>query len=252
MRKLLTLLFFYFGFYAFSQQVAGRVTNDSGVGLSSVLVVNISNQAKTYTDTNGNFQIPANTGDELRFVRENYYRLSQFIFTNNTSTFLNIELTKIPTEIAEVHIINLSGDLGKDSKMLTKKDKTAELEKEIGVPKPPEKPREKPAELEQILIPILVGQLNVQKVYDLISGKSRRQKNLYKYEDLQDKISWVKQNIEASYFTKLGIPENRISEFLQFSFSQNPIILDYVKAKNASAIALVLEELAPVYLKKSK
>jgi hypothetical protein len=37
--------------------------------------------------------------------------------------------------------------------------------------------REKPAEVKSVLLPILLGNLNVQGVYDLISGKARGRKD---------------------------------------------------------------------------
>jgi hypothetical protein len=112
--------------------------------------------------------------------------------------------------------------------------------------------REKPAEVKEVLLPMLLGQLNVQGVYDLVSGKARRQKRAYRYDDLQEHILWVRKRVEDEYFTKTGIPIERISEFIEFSFLYKPQIRTYVKAKNLAGVLLRIEEVIPVYLERLK
>ncbi|MFP3802729.1 hypothetical protein, partial [Paraburkholderia sp. SIMBA_027] len=85
-------------------------------------------------------------------------------------------------------------------------------------PQPVGKMREKPAEIKEVLLPMLLGNLNVQGVYDLISGKARKQKIIYKYEDLQEDIAWIRNRVEDDYFVKTGIPKDKISDFIEFSF----------------------------------
>ncbi len=238
----------------FSQQkISGRIFSENDMIVSSVLVVNISNDKKTYSDSAGNFEIEGSVNDEIRFSKIGYERASKRVFDYNSS--LNVVLNKIPIEIEEVEILKLTGDLNKDSKRLAKEDKVAKLQKEIGLPKAPEKPREVPAEIEKVLIAAAFGNVDVQAVYDLISGKSRRQKRWYKYEDVQDDIAWLRKRTDDVFFVESEIPAERIPEFLEFSFLMKPDIRLAIKAKNLSRAMLGIEDVIPIYvgrLKKNK
>ena len=159
---------------------------------------------------------------------------------------------RIPEKIEEVKILGLSGNLSKDSKKLAKIDKVEHLQKEIGLPKGPEKPREKPAEVKKVLTNALFGNVNIQAIYDLVSGKSRRQKRWYQYEDMQDDITWIRKQIDDDYFQKTEIPAERISEFLELSCIIKPEIRAYVKAKNIYKVMLKLEDVIPIYIERLK
>jgi len=110
--------------------------------------------------------------------------------------------------------------------------------------------REKPAEVKTGLLPIWLGNLNVQGLYDLISGKAKKQKRQYRYDDLQEHIAWIRNRVEDEYFIKAGIPADRISEFIQFSFVAKPQVRTYVKARNLSGVLLRLEETIPLFLER--
>ena len=155
-------------------------------------------------------------------------------------------------EIEEVKVSNLrlTGDLNTDARNLTKFDKVAQLQSEIGVPTAPEKPRETPPPtLEKVgVIRYALSNLNFNNLYKNISGDSRRMRSLYKYEDTQDNIAWIRERIDDDYFTKVGIPEDKITEFLQFSMGLKPEINKWIRARNLSRILFDLEETFPKYL----
>ena len=250
MRLLLVIFLCCFATSYFSQQVSGTITDEEGNPIPAVLVFNIKTEKYTYTTINGNFSIECSENDELRFARKSFERVSKTVNQIDFSSPLRIILERIPGEIEEVNVpnIRLTGDLNKDAKNLSKIDKVDELQKEIGVPKPPEKPREVPSEVtKDVLLPIVTGRLNVQAIYNIVSGKARKQKNLYRYEDLQDNIYWIRERIPDEYFEKMGIPQGKIQEFILFSIGQNPDITKYVKAKNLSKIMLILEEMQPKF-----
>lgn len=247
----LTLMFFLLSAKFFSQQkVYGKIISENDLVITNVLIVNISNDKKVYSDANGNFEIEAYVNDEIRFSKAGYERSSRRVSDLNSS--INIVLLRIPEEIEAIEILNLLGDLNKDSKKLTKEDKFAKLQKDIGLPKPPEKPREVPAELKKVLVAAALGSVNVQAVYDLISGKARRQKRWYRYEDVQDKISWLRKRIDDEYFIESEIPAERISEFLEFSFIIKPDISSAIKERNLSKAMLDIETLIPIYVDRLK
>lgn len=249
MRFFFIILFFYG--IAYSQQiVTGKITDDNDINLGGVTIVNIRTDQKVYSNALGEFSIEASKNDELRFVRPGYERVSKRIFADGVNSQVFIILVKIPEEIEEVEVKKLSGDLTKDSRSVAKVDKGEIVQQAVGLPQPVGKMREKPAEVKKVLLPILLGQLDVQGAFDLISGKARRQKRQYKYDDLQDNILWVRKRVDDEYFTNAGIPSERISEFIEFSFVLKPQVRTYVKARNLSGVLLRLEETMPAFLKR--
>ncbi|MFL9834562.1 carboxypeptidase regulatory-like domain-containing protein [Chryseobacterium terrae] len=251
MKKNLAVFFFFFTIFFFGQQkISGKILSENDMIVASVLVVNISNDKKVYSNSLGEFSIEGSEKDEIRFVKKGYERAS--VKVKYTESPMNIILVRIPEEIEEVEIISTTGDLSKDSKKLTKIDIKEELQKAIGLPKSPEKPRETPAEVKEVLLNAAFGNLNIQSVYDLVSGKSRRQKRWYKYEDVQLDITWIRKRIDDDYFVKEGIPAERISEFLEFSFVVKPELRSFVKANNINRVMFGLESVLPVYVERLK
>ncbi|MET3038342.1 carboxypeptidase regulatory-like domain-containing protein [Chryseobacterium sp. NRRL B-14859] len=252
-RKMFLFLVFACNFLFSQQTVTGRTIDDNGESLSAVTIINMATDKKVYSNSQGEFSIEASANDELRFVKEDFRRVSRRVLTDGINSPLLITLFQIPKEIEEVKIVKkLTGDLDEDSRLVAKVDKGELVRNAVGLPQPVGKMREKPAEVKQVLLPILLGNLNVQGMYDLISGKARRQKRLYKYDDLQEHIAWVRNRVEDEYFTKAGIPADRISEFIEFSFGAKPQARTYVKASNLSGVLLRLEEAVPLYLDRIK
>jgi len=253
MKKGLIFVLLFLSKLVFSQEtVVGKITDDNDISLGSVTIINMATDQKSVTNSSGEFSIEASRNDELRFVKNGYERFSRRVLTDGINYQLSITLIKLAEEIEEVKVVKLTGDLNKDSKTVAKVDKSEIVEEAVGLPQPVGKMREKPAEVKQVLIPILLGQLNVQGVYDLISGKARRQKRAYRYDDLQEHILWIRKRVEDEYFTKTGIPAERISEFIEFSFLYKPQVRTYVKAKNLAGVLLRIEEVIPVYLERLK
>ena len=254
LRKFLLFLMLLCSTFIFSQQtVTGRVVDDNGENLSKVIVINMSSDKKVYSDSEGVFSIEANPNDELRFVKEDFNRTSRRVLTNGVNSPLFITLYQIPRDVGEVKIVKkLTGDLETDSRIVAKVDKGEQVRDAVGLPQPVGKMREKPAEVKSVLLPILLGNLNIQGVYDLISGKARRQKRQYRYDDLQEHVAWIRDRIDDDYFVKAGIPADRISEFIQFSFLAKPQVRTYVKAKNLSGVMLRLEETVPLFIVRLK
>ena len=252
-KKVSFLLIFVFNNFFSQQAVTGRITDDSGESLGSVTIINMSTDQKTYSNSLGMFSIEAVPNDELRFVKADFRRVSTIVPADGFSAQLLVVLIPIPKEIEEVKVVKKpTGDLATDARLASKVDKGEIVQQAVGLPQPVGKMREKPAEVKQVLIPILLGSLDVQGAYDLISGKARRQKRQYRYDDLQEHIAWVRNRVDNEYVTQAGIPEERISEFIQYSFEAKPQVRTYVKAKNLSGVLLRLEETMPVYLERLK
>lgn len=247
------LIFIVFPFLnVFSQKIVeGAVTDEDGVALPAVMIMNISSQKKTYTASDGTFSIEAAPEDELRFIRAGYER-SSIQAKYLTDKISNIKLIRIAEPIEEVEIANLTGDIKKDSRAVAKTDKGKIVEDAVGLPQPVGKMRETPADIKQVLVPMLFGNLNIQGLYDLVSGDARRMKRQYRYDDLQEDILWIRDRVEDDYFIKEGIPKERISEFIEFSFSDKPQTRTFVRAKNLTGALSRMEESLPVFVKRLK
>jgi hypothetical protein len=214
------------------------VISEENDPISKVLIVNMSSNQKVYTDNFGNFSIDGKIGDELRFAKEKFK--GERIITNNN--LLKVILQQMPQEIEEVKIINKNLAHSKEE----------ELRTAIGLPKGPDKPREKPADaVDDIVKPLIriPPMVNVQAIYDVVSGKSKRLRRLYKYEDLQDGLVWIKQNVDWEYFRDAGIEPENMNDFLMFALKDEKVLM-YMKAKNIGGITVALDNNIGAYLER--
>ena len=234
MKRFLLFYCFFISFFVCSQTISGVVVSEEDHPISKVLIVNMSSNQKVYTDNFGNFSIAGKMGDELRFAKEKYK--GERIKINND--LLKVILQQLPQEIEEVKIVNKRLAESQEEK----------LRKDIGLPKGPEKPREKPADLADDFLRI-PPKVNIQNIYDAISGKSRRLKRLYKYEDLQEGLAWIQNNIDLEYFAEAGISPDKFNDFLMFSLQDEKVLM-YMKAKNVGGITVALDNHIGAYLEK--
>ncbi len=84
-----------------SQTVRGKVTDEDGIELPAVTVINIASDKKTYTDADGTFSVDASAKDEIRFIRPGFERASVRA-GENLNGELNIKLMRTAREIEEV------------------------------------------------------------------------------------------------------------------------------------------------------
>lgn len=253
MRKIYVLLCLMFCFSnLFSQNVSGVITDEDHNPIPAVLVINIITNQKTTTNLKGEFMLEASVNNELRFVRKGFERNAKVILQQDFLENLQISLIRTAEEIEEVKVspVQLTGNLNTDSRNLTKIDRAAQVEQAVGIPGPPEKPRETPPPtLEKAgIIKYALSNLNLNTLYKNISGDGRRMRSLYRYEDLQDNIAWIRERVEDDYFTKMNIPKDKISEFLQFSIGLKPDINRWIRARNLERVLFTLEDTFPKYL----
>lgn len=234
MKRFLLFYCLFISLFVCSQTISGVVVSEEDYPISKVLIVNMSSNQKVYTDNFGNFSIAGKMGDELRFAKEKYK--GERIKINND--LLKVILQQLPQEIEEVKIINKRLAESQEEK----------LRKDIGLPKGPEKPREKPADLADDFLRI-PPKVNIQNIYDAISGKSRRLKGLYKYEDLQEGLAWIQNNIDLEYFAEAGISPEKFNDFLMFSLKDEKVLM-YMKAKNIGGLTVSLDNHIGAYLEK--
>lgn len=169
--------------------------------VSQVLVVNINSQEKTYSNSQGQFIINADLGDELRFVKEGYERKVLKI-TNTDEVFIN--LIKLITEIEEVEVKKkLSGNLDEDSKLFNENKKKVALNNDLKVyfktRSSGELMKPKPGEFVQ---PVGQG--------FTIGGPDNKW-------GVTDLVEWIRENLTDEYFISLGLAFPEINSFLYYS-----------------------------------
>lgn len=184
----------------YSQRINGKTVSDS-VLVSQVLVVNINSQEKTYSNSQGQFIINADLGDELRFVKEGYERKVLKII-NNDEVLIN--LSKLFTEIEEVEVKKkLSGNLDEDSKLFNENKKKVALNNDMKVyfktRSSGELMKPKPGEFVQ---PVGQG--------FTIGGPDNKW-------GVTDLVEWIRENLTDEYFISLGLAFPEINSFLYYS-----------------------------------
>ena len=239
MKFFLQLIFLIASGFNLAQNISGNVMSEDDVLIPKVLIVNMTTDKKTYSNADGKFVIDGKIGDEIRFAKESF-KLGKIIVMSYD--LQSIKLERMPQDIEEVQIIH---------KNLTH-SKEEELRQSIGLPKGPDKPREKPAEaVDDILMPLIriPPVIKIQAIYDVLSGKSRRLKRLYKYEDLQDGLAWIRSNIDPEYFAEAGITADELNDFLIFSLRDEKVLM-YMKAKNVGGMTISLDHNIEAYLER--
>ena len=200
MKKLLLVTFLFIFQFILSQQITGRIVSDS-VSVNQVLVININSQEKTYSDSKGQFLINANIGDELRFVKLGYER--KIIIVKNYNELL-INLVKLAIEIEEIEVKKqLSGNLGKDSKLFDENRKKVTLNNNLKAyfkaPSSAEILKAKPGEFIQ---PVGTG-----FSFGAIDNKWTT----------TDLVEWIKENLRDEYFISMGLEFPEINSFRYYS-----------------------------------
>lgn len=250
MKKTLLLLLLIFGVNLISSQqisttnsasIKGKITNEDGAPIPGVLVVNTTKDAKTTSDSEGNFSIQAAAKDDVRFAKAMYERDTRIISEGDFGENLTIVLKPATTTIEEVKIYD-------------KKSLAARVEASIGLPKGPEKPREvPPPTMKQVgALKFLASNTKLENLYKNLSGDARRMRALYSFEDAQERTAWLQKNMNPDFFTENKIPEEKISEFFIFAFARNPALSTAVKQRNMSRAEFILDEIGPQFVVQMK
>ena len=200
MKKILLITFLFIPLVIFSQLINGRIISDS-VAINEVMIININSQHKTYSNSQGQFSINANIGDELRFVKLGYERK-----TINVSNYndLLINIVKLAIEIEEVEVKKkLSENLASDSKLFNENKKKVTLNNDLKV-------YFKAPSSEELLKP-KHGEF-VQPVGEGFSFGEI--KNKWKLPDL---VEWIRENLTDDYFISMGFELPEINSFLYYS-----------------------------------
>jgi len=243
------------------QKITGSIIDDNGSAtLNSVLVINISNQTSTFSNASGNFVIDADENDELRFVKEGYYRVDRKLTKEDIRNSLLIILSHAEIQIPEVQIkYQPTGNLEKDNKHLAESRKIASLKSDLDsyMRSPLNEP------LPKNTIPkqfgghdFSAGQGDVLGVLSLAvnlikkSGKPKITKA--DYNETQNFIKRVKEEMNLDFLKKYGMGDEQIDKFLLYANDTKKLAKLYRKDFNVPAIEFELKVAFQEYKKTNK
>lgn len=254
MKQLFIFFITILGFWGKAQNYAGEIylRDRSNLFLNQFYVTNLNTQKTIIADYNGNFNLPAKAGDVVRFTsivteRKDIKLTNELIAINKNFVELSIAYYEIQEVI--VSAFKASGNLRKDVTSLKNTDKSYELRKVIGLPAP----KGDGTSPQESLLGFRDGgySLSISSLYDMLSGEAKKKKRLYEYERMEKSISSTQKYFGDDYFTRLKIPKEFISNFLQFIYSSDNISY-YTENGNFEAIKPYIERYLPVYQKRLK
>ena len=253
MKRALLLLFLVFIAKINAQIFTGQVflRDNSILYLNEVYVTNLNTYKTVLTNYNGDFSIPANPGDVIRFTsiitERRDIKLTPQMMENKNITELKIAYHDIQEVV--INRFKPTGNLRYDVKSIKKENKGEAIKKVIGLPEP--KGNGLPPELP--IADFRDGGLtfSIESIFDAISGERKKKQRYVAYEKMSKSVTEVKNVLGKDYFTKLKIPENLIDNFLQFVYTSENFDV-YVNAGNFDAVKIPIEKYLPIYQKRLK
>jgi hypothetical protein len=248
MKKLFTLLLLVFLSKINAQLYSGEVflKDNSVLYLNQVYVTNLTTQKTVLSDYNGDFNLPADASDIVRFTsivtdRKDIKLTPQMMAQKNL-----VELKIAYHDIQEIVINRFkpTGNLRYDVNALRKEDKGLAIKKVIGLPEPkgdgtsPQLP----------VAGLRDGGLtfSLESIYDILSGERKKKQRYIAYERMNSSVTQIKNYLGKDYFVKFKIPENLIDNFIQFVYTSENIE-PYVMSGNFEAIKIPIEKYLPIY-----
>lgn len=204
-------LFFFLSFIFFVHSHAqtyifGKITSEDGAEIQDVNVINIRTDEMIISNRDGHFMIAGKAGDELRFVKPGYERITRRVSQENIQSPMNITLVRITIQIPEVEVKQgLTGNLKIDSKTYNKAKKVQQLEAELGrYIKQKSDPR---------ILAARPGEFVQPKGEGFFIGKVKD-----RWDDI-DLMSYIKKSLGETYFTDLKIDKAQIDHFIYYVFA---------------------------------
>ncbi|SNV42773.1 TonB-linked outer membrane protein, SusC/RagA family [Chryseobacterium taklimakanense] len=267
MNKFLLFIFILaFGFVGAQQYVIGHVTTDAGTKVPGVLVFNVHTEETARTDSDGNFIIRARSSDELRFIKNNFERVSVKVQPDHFTRPLNIAIQLRAQLIEEVEIaFKPTGNLRKDVRALDRPKKVEELNNNLAKwvqsgPAMAYPSNKMPSSL--VLGPDMKsGQLSLFSsggggllgaAIKSISKAVQPAKTTADYAETQAFYKRVKENIDLGYFYKHGIDEYQFEMLLAFVDGKYQLAKNFRSNFNKTAIEFYLKKELKDFMNRNK
>ncbi len=248
MKHFYLLLFFLIGFYGFSQeQFQGQIIADS-IAFTQVNIVNLNQELGTTNNSQGEFVIDAEVGDEVIFSSVQYEPYQITVTQEMLQQKDNIiYLFPLVNELEEVKIsdIDLSGDLNKDANSI--ETNPFFDPKKHGLPVNT-KPKPTTAQRRIYTASTGGGIIPLDPVINTITG---RMAMLYRQRDYEiEKNLMVKAYNSRPldfFIIDLGIPEDLVEDFLYYCVTFKPFKELIVQKENTFKLSEFYKEKAKAY-----
>ncbi|MCT4035654.1 hypothetical protein HZQ14_19725 [Elizabethkingia anophelis] len=217
----------------------GKIINDEGEKQVGIQVHNMRTGLTVLSNSDGDFSIGALPGDEVRLISPHFVRTNIALKDEH---FKNKQTIRLESFVKEIRGVKLD--------KISMKDKVAIMQKNIGLPPPPQKPRETPPPTAKDIgaFNYVRSNMNLNNLYKNLSGDARRMRSIYRYEDAEENIIWITECIGSEYFEENNIPKSRQKEFIQFVMGKEELYT-FIKEKNIDAIKFSLSRYAPDFIK---
>ncbi len=202
--KLLFLISFFF-FVSINAQdfIFGKILSEDNMEISDVTVINIRTDERVTTNRDGHFMISGRFGDNLRFIKSGYDRVSTNVTKENLSSPINIKLIRSAQLIDEVEIKKaLTGDLKVDTKTMNPPRKVEKLKSDLAVyMKQKSDPR---------ILAARPGEFVQPKGQGFVIGKIKN-----KWDDV-DFMDYMVTALGYQYFSDLKIEKSQVQHFIYY------------------------------------
>ncbi len=212
MKSSLFLIFLLiFSPHLFSQEsimLQGKILADS-IG-APIHIINVTAEKGTVTEASGEFTVEVKENDLLLFSSVQFQKKEILVTPEIISSgMLEIELQKDLTELDEVRLHQLSGNLGNDIEGIETYDPRI-----IGFALSDKKPL---SIEERKLVAMRSPMDPVGLIYGAISGESKMLKKAIENNKLKSLVYKARDMMPDDYFTDtLFLPENKIMDFLYY------------------------------------
>lgn len=254
--KFLTLIVFGLSILLWGQEkmITGRIIIDLDDSTAEgIYVTNTRTDITAITDLTGSFSMRAQAGDILH-IHSDLYESRKFEITENLlkKEWVTIHLS-LQTILLDEAVITrkLTGYLEVDAKYSGKKDVITKLYEELGVN--PDASKLRDSSSFTLGKDISLMHVNVEKIFESMTGDLRRRQNLYAFEGKEIIMTEIQEFFGEEYFIKdLEIPKEKIREFVYYSYESNQAIQMAYQNKNYLTIMVEFQKTAPLYLNRLK
>ncbi|CAH0292075.1 hypothetical protein [Chryseobacterium sp. Bi04] len=183
--------------------IFGKITSEGSSEIQDVNVINIRTDEMVLSNSDGHFMISGKAGDELRFIKPGYERLTRIVSQENIQSPLNISLVRVTIQIPEVEVKQgLTGNLKIDSKIYNKPKKVEKLSKEID--------KYIAQKSDPRILAARAGEFVQPKGEGFSIGKVKDQ-----WDDI-DLMKYLKASLGDDYFASLKIDKPQIDHFISY------------------------------------
>lgn len=251
-------IFIIFPLFIFSQEnrvlIRGAVQFDYENGdYSNIVITNKNTQESTITNVMGQFQIKAKVGDEIIASALHIYTKNSTILLSNIekkALLILIEPLYIPLSDVNAYPFQVTGNLEYDSRRIKVVDTMDMLVKNMNLQKPG-KPRDEWKHINKPILPSITS-LDLDALYDVISGKRKKSVAFYLYNEKVEMINAIEDYFKTDFFTlNLALPQEEIFSFI-YTVSELVDIKTLYKKDDYNSILEYLVYYAPEYKQRLK